>query len=70
MAESTIVDPDARLIQPDGLPLAILLTSSVFLGLSIITVTLRTFTRLARGVFGLDDAFIIVGTVSALAAIL
>lgn len=58
------VDPNARLIQPDGFPLAILTISCVFLGLSILTVSLRTYTRIARGIFGLDDGFVLAGTVS------
>lgn len=57
------VDPAARIIAPDGLPLTIIVISSVFLGLSIIAVSLRTYVRLAKGTFGLDDAFVGAGTV-------
>lgn len=60
---TTAVDPDATIINPDGLPLAIVLLSSIFLGLSVITVSLRAYTRLTKGTFGLDDAFIVAGTV-------
>lgn len=54
--ENPNVDPKARIVAPDGLPLAIIIASSVFLGLSIIAVALRTYVRLAKGTFGLDDA--------------
>ena len=69
-AMSTAVDPTARTIPLDGLPLAILTISCVFLGLSIIAVSLRTYARLASNIFGFDDAFIILGTVSLLQGIL
>jgi hypothetical protein len=58
------VDPTLRSIKPDGLPLAILVLSCVFLGLSIITVSLRTYIRIAKGAFGLDDKFMVLGCVS------
>lgn len=58
------MDPDARIIAPDGLPLTIIIISCVFLGLSIISVSLRTYVRYVKGVFGLDDAFVAVGTVN------
>lgn len=57
------VDPSARLIAPDGLPLAIIVISSIFFALSIVTVALRTFIRIKRRIFGLEDAFMVVGTV-------
>jgi len=55
--ENPNVDPDARIIAPDGFPMTIIVTSCVFLGLSIISVSLRTYVRLVKGTFGLDDAF-------------
>jgi hypothetical protein len=58
------VDPSARLISPDGLPLAIIIISSIFFAASIITVTLRTYIRLKMGIFGLEDTFMVIGTVS------
>lgn len=58
------MNPNARLIEPHGLPLAILIITSIFLGLSVLTVSLRTCTRLTKGIFGLDDTFIVIGTVS------
>ena len=61
--ENPNVDPDARIIAPDGLPLTIIIISGVFLGFSIIAVSLRTYVRLLKGIFGLDDAFVAVGTV-------
>jgi hypothetical protein len=60
------VDPTLRTIKPDGLPLAILVLSSIFLGLSIVTVSLRTYVRIAKRAFGYDDAFMAVGCVSVL----
>lgn len=58
------VDPTLRTITPDGLPLAILVLSTIFLGLSIITVSLRTYIRVVKGAFGLDDGFMCAGCVS------
>ncbi|KAH6638159.1 hypothetical protein C7974DRAFT_432869 [Boeremia exigua] len=60
--ENPNVDPEARLITPDGFPLTIIVTSCVFLGLSILAVSLRTYVRLAKGTFGYDDAIIGCGT--------
>ena len=60
---NTELDPSARTITPDGLPLTIIITSCVFLGLSIITVSLRTYVRLVKGTFGWDDGFVGAGTV-------
>ena len=57
------VDPSARLIAPDGLPLAIIVISSIFFALSIVTVALRTYIRIKKRIFGLEDAFMVVGTV-------
>lgn len=57
------VDPSARLIAPQGLPLAIIIISSIFLFISIVAVSLRTFIRLKKGTFAIDDAFMAIGTV-------
>ncbi|KAJ8111310.1 hypothetical protein OPT61_g6065 [Boeremia exigua] len=54
--ENPNVDPDARIIAPDGFALTIIITSCVFLGLSIIAVALRTYVRITKGTFGVDDA--------------
>jgi hypothetical protein len=53
----------ARIITPDGLPLTIIILSCIFLGLSIVLVSLRTYIRLTKGTFGLDDAFVASGCV-------
>lgn len=58
------VDPNARLIPLDGLPLAIVVVSLIFFFASIITVSLRTFIRLKKGIFGWEDGFMVIGTVS------
>ncbi|KAI4677826.1 hypothetical protein J4E81_010756 [Alternaria sp. BMP 2799] len=58
------VDPSARLIAPDGLPLAIIVISSIFFALSIVTVALRTYIRIKKRIFGLEDAFMVVGTIA------
>jgi len=60
---SNDVDPSARLIALDGLPLAIVVISSIFFIASIITVSLRTYIRLKKGIFGLEDIFMVIGTV-------
>lgn len=57
------VDPTARLIAPNGLPLAVIVLSSIFLFLSLVAVGLRTFVRIRKGTYALDDFFMTVGTV-------
>jgi hypothetical protein len=57
------VDPSARFITPNGLPLAVIVLSCIFLFISIVTVGLRTFIRLKKGIYSLDDAFMTIGTV-------
>ncbi|KAL6703425.1 hypothetical protein ACN47E_009684 [Coniothyrium glycines] len=59
---SSIVDSSARLIHPNGLTLIMLILSCIFLGLSIVTVSMRTIARFRKGTFGWDDAFMIIGT--------
>ncbi|KAJ4379593.1 hypothetical protein N0V86_004774 [Didymella sp. IMI 355093] len=61
---STDVDPSARLITPTGLPLAIIVISVIFFAASIITVSLRTYIRLKKRIFGLEDFFMVVGTIA------
>ncbi|KAF6835132.1 integral membrane protein [Colletotrichum musicola] len=61
---STTVDPDLRMLPPEGLPLAIIIVSCIFLVFSVICVALRTRIRLVEGTFGLDDALMAAGTVS------
>ncbi|KAJ4410785.1 hypothetical protein N0V91_001713 [Didymella pomorum] len=58
------VDPSARLIALDGLPLAIVVISSIFFIASIITVSLRTYIRLKKRIFGLEDTFMVIGTIA------
>jgi hypothetical protein len=60
------VNPSATLIALDGLPLAIVVISLVFFAASIITVSLRTYIRLKMGIFGLEDTFMVIGTVGPL----
>ncbi|KAF9697967.1 hypothetical protein EKO04_004225 [Ascochyta lentis] len=60
---SNDVDPSARLMTPDGLPLAVIVISVIFLGLSLVTVSLRTYIRLKKRTYGLDDAFMTIGTI-------
>lgn len=57
------IDPSGRLITPEGLPLAIIIISFIFLALSLVAVSLRTYIRLKKRTFGLDDAFMAIGTV-------
>lgn len=66
MSMAIAIDTGATILPPDGFPLAIVVLSSIFLGLSVITVSLRAYTRVKKGTFGLDDAFIVTGTVSLL----
>jgi hypothetical protein len=61
---STTVDPRAKTIQLDGFPLVVVIFSCVFLALSIVAVSLRTYIRLVKGTFGVDDGFMVTGTVS------
>jgi hypothetical protein len=64
VAMSTAIPSDARFIQPTGLPLAILIVSCVIWVLSVVGVSARTYTRIVTRALGVDDAFIIFGTVS------
>jgi len=66
--EST-VDPSITSMRLNGLPLAIFVLSTIFWILSIITVGLRTYARVWKHIFGLDDIFIVAGTVRSLHAI-
>ncbi|KAF1358600.1 hypothetical protein EJ07DRAFT_166838 [Lizonia empirigonia] len=60
---SNKIDSSARLMAPTGLPLAIIIIASISLGLSLVTVSMRTYIRLRRGIFSLDDAFMTIGTI-------
>ncbi|KAF3001295.1 hypothetical protein E8E13_004815 [Curvularia kusanoi] len=63
------IDPNARIIALDGFPLTIVIISCIFLAVSIVSVSLRTYVRLAKGTFGLDDAFVGAGTVVYIAVV-
>ncbi|OHF00977.1 hypothetical protein CORC01_03805 [Colletotrichum orchidophilum] len=63
MSLSTTVDPDLRILEPEHLPLAIIIISSIFLVISVLCVGVRTRVRLVEGTFGLDDGLVLAGTV-------
>ncbi|KXH63295.1 hypothetical protein CSAL01_13158 [Colletotrichum salicis] len=63
MSLSTNLDPDLRILEPEHLPLAIIVISSIFLVISVICVGVRTSVRLIEGTFGLDDGLMLAGTV-------
>ncbi|KAK1997560.1 hypothetical protein LX36DRAFT_657422 [Colletotrichum falcatum] len=60
---SATVDPNLRMLEPHGLPLAIIIVSTVFLAISILCVGLRTCVRLIEGTFGMDDGLMLAGTI-------
>ncbi|CAI6336111.1 unnamed protein product [Periconia digitata] len=60
---SETVDPNARAIKPEGFALTVLILSFVFLGISLLAVGLRSWIRLSKRIFGIDDAFLATGTV-------
>jgi len=64
----TASNQEGRYFRPDGLPLGIMVVSCALLGLSLIAVSLRTYARLSRNLFRLDDGLIVGGTVSLLGA--
>lgn len=64
MSWNPAVDPTLRLIQPVGLPLAVMSTSGVFVLLGLVFTTIRVHTRIVDHAFGLDDWFITIGCVS------
>ncbi|OAG02808.1 uncharacterized protein CC84DRAFT_1098035 [Paraphaeosphaeria sporulosa] len=60
---SETLDPNGRYMEPDGFPLTVLAISFVFLALSVLAVGLRSYIRLSRHMFGIDDAFLAAGAV-------
>lgn len=58
-----MVEDDARTVTLSGLSLAIFVVSLVCLGLSLLSVGLRTYIRIFDNVFGLDDGLILAGAV-------
>lgn len=61
---SETIDPNARAIRPQGFPLTVLILSFVFLALSLLAVGLRTYIRVSKRIFGIDDACLSAGAVS------
>ena len=61
---SAEADPVGEYSRLDGLTTAIMVISCTFLGLSLIAISLRTYVRLSRSLFRLDDGFMIAGAVS------
>ena len=61
---SAEADPVGEYSRLDGLTTAIMVISCAFLGLSLIAISLRTYVRLSRSLFRLDDGFMIAGAVS------
>lgn len=61
---SQTLDPNGRYMEPDGFPLTVLSISFVFLALSVLAVGLRSYIRLSKHIFGIDDAFLAGGAVS------
>ncbi|KAK1988214.1 hypothetical protein LZ30DRAFT_700019 [Colletotrichum cereale] len=60
---SATVDPNLRYLEPQGLPLAIIIISAIFLVISVLCVGIRTCVRLAEGTFGVDDGLMLAGTI-------
>ncbi|KAI1763612.1 hypothetical protein GGR53DRAFT_531365 [Hypoxylon sp. FL1150] len=65
----TPVDTSARYIPLQGLSLAIVVVSSIFLILSVLAVSGRTYIRYSERVFGLDDGLMLFGTIVYIAAV-
>lgn len=57
------VDPNARYVPLEGLSMAIVVISTICVVFSILAVGLRTYARLADGLFGTDDGLVLFGTV-------
>lgn len=62
MADS--VDPSARLVQPEGVALAIIVVSSIFLFFSILAVAARICVRITEKVTSIDDYLLLGSLVS------
>ncbi|OAG22249.1 hypothetical protein CC77DRAFT_793325 [Alternaria alternata] len=58
---SAEADLEGEYSRLDGLTTAIMVISCTFLGLSLIAISLRTYVRLSRSLFRLDDGFMIAG---------
>ncbi|ROW07897.1 hypothetical protein VMCG_03517 [Cytospora schulzeri] len=62
-----VVSPDARSVAPEGVALAIMVVSPMFLGLSVLAVAARAYVRLTDGTFSVDDCLLIGGLISYIA---
>lgn len=49
------MDPSARLVQPEGIALAIVVVSPIFLFFSILAVAARIYVRVTEKVTSIDD---------------
>lgn len=58
------VDPSARLVQPEGVALAIVVVSPIFLFLSILAVAARMYVRVREKVTSIDDYLLLGSLVS------
>lgn len=58
-----MADVDATILPLEGFPLAIFVVSLVCLGISTITIALRTYVRINDNAFGWDDKLIVLGLV-------
>ncbi|TEY78801.1 hypothetical protein BOTCAL_0045g00170 [Botryotinia calthae] len=56
-----MADVDATILPLEGFPLAIFVVSLVCLGISTITIALRTYVRINDNAFGWDDKLIVLG---------
>ena len=61
---SAEADLEGEYSRLDGLTTTIMVISCTFLGVSLIAISLRTYVRLSRNLFRLDDGFMIAGAVS------
>lgn len=64
------VDPGARLVQPEGVALAIVVVSPTFLFLSILAVAARLYVRVTERLTSLDDYLLLGCLVSELVHVL
>lgn len=64
MSWNADIDPTNRIIEPVGLPLAVISTSCVFLILGLVFTGIRLYIRVVDRVFGLDDWLMAAGCVS------
>lgn len=58
------VDPNARLVQPEGVALAIVVVSPIFLFFSILAVAARIYVRVTENMTSIDDYLLLGSLVS------